>query len=822
MDTIWFRIESELEGEGVEKSDIEINKGYIHSWIQTALASGNLDKTASADAASDQDIHRNRWIPRRTTESITRSWIEAISLRIDSLNPKSSDAMQSPTIASSVMENSSPIWLPSGSSHRSQASTWYLTSRPNNKYVCQRLLQLAIPDVKLLLDYESRQDLIKSAFFQIDWKEETNILRQEAFDIWASVTEEVNIKLKPGRLIGIVRSGDRNKDGVIDLKEFIKISENIVDEIEKSHDEKLEDMIVGAGSEAFQNEAAALRESHLANPSQAPIPWGWTYVTPDAFREMISGYETRKLPEIDQHSFSCMAYSTAPRCLARIHRFIDDYRLLTIADNSTRDMAILDALDTIKKAALKFVKLENQTKPEAWFSDLDYMVSECRIVHNVEPHHFLLEDCPVESMATITSAYQILLGQILGFLRAMDQAYNLNRAYISANQTPTFRIAFGPAWLTMRMETRARLVSAQLAVWDEVEEAVKKCRSWAETKPDLAEKAITLAKAENKAAKDRLRATHEEIRRISEILEDKQPLVRFKITSARGLPKTKWATFTYLPNPFAVLYEGGSKKSETGLVLKNVDPDWQHPWTSFKLCSAESKSPSTPPIISVFDGVSEEKRTDPKYLIGKTDCISVDGHRSSDSSPWKVPELSFKGHSLLEPFSGKHNPTSNNFPAMQLTIVKGDVQLDLVHPSQGTITALMEWEGLSNLVRKEKLQLKEFLEANPNCRPLFPEEREQFAAPDALTAVQVISDDRYTKQVPLLAFLMLPKDWRLRGVPKAYYIGFEVFEDDDEIGLTPGGHLPSYIERRFQKNGRVYFVNHKAQTTSWEDPRLSK
>jgi hypothetical protein len=477
----------------------------------------------------------------------------------------------------------------------------------------------------------------------MDWKEETNILRQEAFDVWASVTEEVNAKLKPGRLIGIVRSGDGNKDGVIDLKEFIKISENIVHEIEKSHEEKLQDMIVEARSEAFQHEAAALQELHLANPSQAPIPWGWTYVTPDAFREIISGYETRKLPEIDQHSFSCMAYSTAPRCLARIHRFVDDYRLLMIADNSTPDMAILDTLDTIKKAALKLVYLENQTKPEAWFSDLDHMVSECRIVHNVEPRHLLLEDFPVESMATAASAYQILLGQILGFLYAMDQAYNLNRAYSSANQTPALRIAFGPAWLTMRMETRARLVSAQLAVWDEVEDAVKKCRAWAETKLALAEKAITLAKAENKAAKDRLRATDKESRKILEILQDKQPLVRFKITSARGLPKTKWATFTYLPNSFAVLYEGEFKKSETGIALKTVDPDWQHPWTSFKLCSAESKSPSTSPMISVFDGVSEEKRADSKYLIGKTDCISVDGNRSSDSNLWKVPELSFKG-----------------------------------------------------------------------------------------------------------------------------------------------------------------------------------
>lgn len=43
----------------------------------------------------------------------------------------------------------------------------------------------------------------------------------------------------------------------------------------------------------------------------------------------------------------------------------------------------------------------------------------------------------------------------------------------------------------------------------------------------------------------------------------------------------------------------------------------------------------------------------------------------------------------------------------KLTAVKGDVQLDLGYPSQGTITARIEWAGLSNIVRKEKLQLKE-------------------------------------------------------------------------------------------------------------------
>jgi hypothetical protein len=131
-----------------------------------------------------------------------------------------------------------------------------------------------------------------------------------------------------------------------------------------------------------------------------------------------------------------------------------------------------------------------------------------------------------------------------------------------------------------------------------------------------------------------------------------------------------------------------------------VDPDWQHPWASFKLCSAESKGPSKLPKISVFDGPSEEKRADAKSLIGKPDCISVDSHCAGYGNPRKALELSFKGHSLFEPFPGNHNATSNNMQQCKLTIVKGDIQLDLVYPSQGTITARVEWAGLSNLVRK--------------------------------------------------------------------------------------------------------------------------
>ena len=37
----------------------------------------------------------------------------------------------------------------------------------------------------------------------------------------------------------------------------------------------------------------------------------------------------------------------------------------------------------------------------------------------------------------------------------------------------------------------------------------------------------------------------------------------------------------------------------------------------------------------------------------------------------------------------------------------------------------------------------------------------------------------------------------------------------------PLGQLPEGWEKRSDKNGRVYFVNHSTRTTQWEDPRVS-
>ena len=91
-------------------------------------------------------------------------------------------------------------------------------------------------------------------------------------------------------------------------------------------------------------------------------------------------------------------------------------------------------------------------------------------------------------------------------------------------------------------------------------------------------------------------------------------------------------------------------------------------------------------------------------------------------------------------------------------IGKLDVPLDY-----GAVTVAILWDGLANIIRKQKLPILDFLEANPMYRKNFPDESKKSAA---LTQVKLL--DEPEKSSPSLAFLRLPKDWRLRGVPKSF------------------------------------------------------
>jgi hypothetical protein len=63
----------------------------------------------------------------------------------------------------------------------------------------------------------------------------------------------------------------------------------------------------------------------------------------------------------------------------------------------------------MKRGALKVAVLKDQTALETSNSDLDEIVAECRIVNAAEPSNPLFEDCPAESLSTISGAYESLL-----------------------------------------------------------------------------------------------------------------------------------------------------------------------------------------------------------------------------------------------------------------------------------------------------------------------------------------------------------------------------------------------------------------------------
>jgi hypothetical protein len=67
VEVIWNLLETELEGEGVEKHEIENNKAYIFDWVQKALNAGELEEKPPANIAED-DYEWQRRTPSSANE----------------------------------------------------------------------------------------------------------------------------------------------------------------------------------------------------------------------------------------------------------------------------------------------------------------------------------------------------------------------------------------------------------------------------------------------------------------------------------------------------------------------------------------------------------------------------------------------------------------------------------------------------------------------------------------------------------------------------------------------------------------------------------
>jgi hypothetical protein len=350
-------------------------------------------------------------------------------------------------------------------------------------------------------------------------------------------------------------------------------------------------------------------------------------------------------------SFSCMAYISAPRCLDHIRRFMDAYRIINLADNSTPDPNCQNALETMKRGALKFAVLEDQTALETSNSDLDEIVAECRIVNAAEPSNPLFEDCPAESLSTISGAYESLLLDVLSFVQTMDKVYDFPRSPASREVKSGMRNAFGQAWMANKMEHRVRLVGIQLAAWDKIEEHVQICRDWYKIHPGLHEKALKIAQAEYAAEADKLRSQNKTFRKITAILEAEEPTVRLKIRSAHDLPKAaNWRSYSKLPSPFARLHTSQEELCRTDTVQKTVSPLWTAPWAYLPLSPANPYYGTKAARITISTSTSDGCRLN----IAHTRGFCLDSHSSRFSQAGEPSHRAFKSHSLYEAFSGKY------------------------------------------------------------------------------------------------------------------------------------------------------------------------
>lgn len=501
---------------------------------------------------------------------------------------------------------------------------------------------------------------MQRAFHQLNWKEENGLLRHVVVGAWKSVTDAKTPSFTRERLVVIARSEDRNRDGIIDLLEFLRISEKIVNEIERIHDQDMQNTIQQAMYAAIGNNEKKLEESRRANLSEALLPWGWVFVAPQSFIDTISLYEASSLPHVHHYSLTCMAYFSASRSLGRISKIEGDYSLLCSADGVLADPAIIEALTTMKNAALKFTILENQDETETWFSDIEKLEVECRILHAVDSKNSAIEGFSAEAVRirSITSAYRILMDHILAFLQTMDDAYKEHKKFSADRSLDTVGIArdvYKTEWSSKRMEARARLVSIQLATWPEVENDMRLCREWSSERPQIAELALQIAKSENAVAKRHLCEKIDIREKIDKVLFPKEFVVNMRVASASGLPKSKWSKLGRLPSPFAVVTEKISKRDfDTNIVSKSTTPQWDEPFSPVSLGIGYNKGI----VVRVYDSSSDrQKKIDQKYSLGST-AIYSDEFRSQKHAgayydkPTELPDLQIEGKSLYRAFSG--------------------------------------------------------------------------------------------------------------------------------------------------------------------------
>lgn len=155
----------------------------------------------------------------------------------------------------------------------------------------------------------------------------------------------------------------------------------------------------------------------------------------------------------------------------------------------------------------------------------------------------------------------------------------------------------------------------------------------------------------------------------------------------------------------------------------------------------------------------------------------------------------------------------------------GVLDFDLSKNSEqaGQIRLEFKWEGLVNQVRDLLVPLDDYLETLPDekrklCAELFSEDIKSIAFERALARENEMPAQEDGAES------CLPHNWRLRGVPDAFYFG----EVEDVKPFDPNATLPSHVEdsTTFDPNAplpagvemRRYYANHDTRETSI-DPR---
>lgn len=250
---------------------------------------------------------------------------------------------------------------------------------------------------------------------------------------------------------------------------------------EEGYDEQIDQNFNKYILDAVDAEASRRTIERMQNPNTGPRAYSWL---PKSIQAQYKGREDIA-SLLEPTSFSAMAHETAPRCNEVIERLMSLLRVTFEHKNPSQSAGIINdasrCLDSMSKAVSKFMLLQDQhAQVSEAFSDMDALYFEYTTAAALDDTY----QFPAQEFEFCQKSYYRLLTYIMGMLEAFSYIFQ-GRTYISRSCHELEIL-----WKDKNMNVRSAWIDKQLAVWDEVENAVLFVRDWRAVRPVIRAEAL--------------------------------------------------------------------------------------------------------------------------------------------------------------------------------------------------------------------------------------------------------------------------------------------------------------------------------------------